>query len=85
MKVVVFYEKKFINKSFLISEDVSSWIQSCRLSDLSWNDYFVTRIYIGRLCKKWKKFNPKGFGNIKPIRKRRTIIFYDERISCYYE
>ena len=35
MKVIVFYEKKFIKKSFLISQDVSSLIQSCRLSDLS--------------------------------------------------
>ena len=23
----------------------------------------------------------KGFGNINPIRKRRTIIFYEERIT----
>ena len=35
MKVIVFYEKKFIKKSFLISQDVSSLIQSCRLSDLN--------------------------------------------------
>ena len=46
MKVIVFYEKKFIRKSFLISQDVSSLIQSCRLSDLSQNNYFVMRIYI---------------------------------------
>ena len=35
MKDIEFYEKKFIQKSFLISQDVSSLIQSCRLSDLS--------------------------------------------------
>ena len=35
MKVIVFYEKKFIKKSFLISQVVSSLIQSCRLFDLS--------------------------------------------------
>ena len=35
MKVIVFYEKKFIKKSFLIRQDVSSLIQSCQLSDLS--------------------------------------------------
>ena len=35
MKDMVFYEKKFIKKSFLISQDVSSLIQSCRLFDLS--------------------------------------------------
>ena len=29
------YEKKFIEKSFLISQDVPSLIQSCQLSDLS--------------------------------------------------
>ena len=27
----------------------------------------------------------KGFGNIKLIRKMRKIIFYDKRISYYYE
>ena len=31
--------------------------------------------YIWWLCKKWKKLNPKSFGNIILIRKRRTIIF----------
>ena len=31
--------------------------------------------YIWWLCKKWKKFNPKGFSNIILIRKWRTIIF----------
>ena len=35
MKDIVFYEKKFIKKSFIIIQDVSSLIQSCRLSDLS--------------------------------------------------
>ena len=35
IKDIEFYEKKFIQKSFLISQDVSSLIQSCRLSDLS--------------------------------------------------
>ena len=34
MKVIVFYEKKFIKKSFLISQDVSSLIQSCQIIDL---------------------------------------------------
>ena len=49
------FGKKFIKESFLISQDVSSLIQSCRLSDLSWNNYFVTRIFIGRLCKIWEE------------------------------
>ena len=31
--------------------------------------------YIWWLCKKWKKLNPKGCGNITLIRKERTIIF----------
>ena len=35
MKVIVFYEKKFIKESFLIQQDVSSLIQSYQLSDLS--------------------------------------------------
>ena len=35
MKDIVFYEKKFIKKSFLISQYVSCLIQSCWLSDLS--------------------------------------------------
>ena len=35
MKVIVFYEKKFIKESFLIRQDVSSLRQSYQLSDLS--------------------------------------------------
>ena len=35
IKVIIFFGKRFIKKSFLISQDVSSLIQSCRLSDLS--------------------------------------------------
>ena len=35
MKVVINFGKRFIKKSFLISQDVSIFIQSCRLSDLS--------------------------------------------------
>ena len=35
MKVIVFYEKKFIKESFLIQQDVSSLRQSYQLSDLS--------------------------------------------------
>ena len=46
MKVIIFYEKKFIKKNFLIRQDVSSLRQSYQLSDLSQNDYFVIRLYI---------------------------------------
>ena len=35
MKVIIFYDKKFIKKIFLISQDVSSLRQSYQLSDLS--------------------------------------------------
>ena len=35
MKVTIFYEKKFIKKSFLIRQDVSSLRQSYQLYDLS--------------------------------------------------
>ena len=35
IKVIIFYKKKFIKKSFLIRQDVSSLRQSYQLSDLS--------------------------------------------------
>ena len=35
MKVIIFYEKKFIKKNFLIRQNVSSLRQSYQLSDLS--------------------------------------------------
>ena len=35
MKVIIFYEKKFIKKSFLIWQDISSLRQSYQLFDLS--------------------------------------------------
>ena len=35
MKVIIFYEKKIIKKSFFIRQDVSSLRQSYQLSDLS--------------------------------------------------
>ena len=35
MEVIIFYEKKFIKKSLLIRQDVSSLRQSYQLSDLS--------------------------------------------------
>ena len=34
-EVIIFYEKKFIKKSFIIRQDVSSLRQSYQLSDLS--------------------------------------------------
>ena len=46
MKVIMFYEKNLIKKSFLIRQDVSNLRQSNQLSDLSQNDYFAIRIYI---------------------------------------
>ena len=45
-KVIIFYEKNFIQKSFLIHQVVSNLRQSYQLSDLSQNGYFVMRIYI---------------------------------------
>ena len=35
MKVIIFYEKKFMKKNFVILKDVSSLRQSYQLSDLS--------------------------------------------------
>ena len=35
MKVIIFYEKKFMKKIFVIFKDVSSLRQSYQLSDLS--------------------------------------------------
>ena len=35
MKVIIFYEKKIIKKSFFVRQDVSSLRQSYQLSDLS--------------------------------------------------
>ena len=35
MKIIIFYEKKIIKKSFFIRQDVSSLRQSYQLSDLS--------------------------------------------------
>ena len=74
MKVIIFYEKKFIKKSFLIRQDVSSsktkfsiirfklkWLFSI------WITYILilnNQYYIWWLCKKLKKLNPKCFGNI---------------------
>ena len=46
MKVIIFYEKKFMKKSFVILWNVSNLRQSYQLSDLSQNDYFAIRIYI---------------------------------------
>ena len=85
IKVIIFYEKKFIKKSFLIWQDVSSLKQNYQLSDfeLKWlfcneNTYILTlnnQYYIWWLCKKWKKLNSQGFGNIILIWKGKTIIF----------
>ena len=68
-------EENYKEKFFFIRQDVSSLRQSYQLSDLSYNNYFVMRTYIWWLCRKWRKFNLKGFGNIILMRKMRTIIF----------
>ena len=85
MKVIIFYEKKFIKTSFLIRQDVSSlktklsiiWFKLKRLFCIENTHLLIlnNQYYILWLCKKWKKLNPKGFGNIILIRKWRTIIF----------
>ena len=51
------------------NENIYTYMYVCKYMILN-NQY-----YIWWLCKKWKKFNPKGFGNVILIRKRRTIIF----------
>ena len=95
MKVIIFYEKKFIKKSFLIQQDVSSLKTKLPiiLFKLKWlfcneNTYILilnNQYYIWWLCKKWKKLNPKGFGNIILIWKGRTVIFLWRVYRLYYE
>ena len=46
MKIIIFYEKNFRKKGFVILGDASSLRQSYQLSYLSYNDYFAMRMYI---------------------------------------